>query len=46
MQKDDLQAIRSKTEELQQMLGAVSAQANAQTGTPGQTSGGQTPPPP
>ena len=31
MQKDDLQVIRSKTEELTQMLGAVSAQANAQT---------------
>jgi molecular chaperone DnaK len=30
MQKDDLQVIRTKTEELQQMLGAVSAQANAQ----------------
>ena len=30
MQKDDLQVIRSKTEELTQMLGAVSAQANAQ----------------
>ena len=46
MQKDDLQAIRSKTEELQQMLGAVSAQANAQPGETGQTSSGQTTPPP
>jgi molecular chaperone DnaK len=46
MQKDDLQAIRSKTEELQQMLGAVSAQANAQTGPTPQANGGQTTPPP
>jgi molecular chaperone DnaK len=45
MQKDDLQVIRSKTEELTQMLGAVSAQANAQTPPPEQT-GQQGPPPP
>ncbi len=45
MQKDDLQVIRSKTEELTQMLGAVSAQANAQTAPPEQTSQ-QGPPPP
>jgi molecular chaperone DnaK len=45
MQKDDLQVIRSKTEELTQMLGAVSAQANAQTPPPEQT-GQQAPPPP
>ena len=45
MQKDDLQVIRSKTEELLQMLGAVSAQANAQTAPPEQTSQ-QGPPPP
>ncbi len=47
MQKDDLQVIRTKTEELQQMLGAVSAQANAQqsaaTDQPDNGSGG-TPP--
>lgn len=46
MQKDDLQAIRTKTEELQQMLGAVSAQANAQPGQTGPTDGDQTNPPP
>jgi molecular chaperone DnaK len=45
MQKEDLQVIRSKTEELTQMLGAVSAQANAQTSPPEQT-GQQDPPPP
>ncbi len=45
MQKDDLQVIRSKTEELTQMLGAVSAQANAQSAPPEQTSQ-QGPPPP
>jgi molecular chaperone DnaK len=45
MQKDDLQVIRSKTEELTQMLGAVNAQANAQTPPPEQT-GQQGPPPP
>ncbi len=45
MQKDDLQVIRSKTEELTQMLGSVSAQANAQTPPPEQT-GQQGPPPP
>lgn len=45
IQKDDLQAIRTKTEELQQMLGAVSAQANAQPSSTGQTSNGQTTPP-
>ncbi len=46
MQKDDLQVIRSKTEELTQMLGAVSAQANAQTAPPEQTSQQGPPPPP
>jgi molecular chaperone DnaK len=46
MQKDDLQVIRSKAEELTQMLGAVSAQANAHTAPPEQTSQQGPPPPP
>jgi molecular chaperone DnaK len=45
MQKDDLQVIRSKTEELTQMLGSVSAQANAQTPPPEQTGQQGSPPP-